>query len=389
MDRPLRPLLCRGPLLPDESLPSYLARLATSNRYEPPSILTKLCDQYLAALGLRDRLDRPKHPQTLEMLAALTCQPPRDLALASVHRFSQAPVLARTEEPRRYLSDGYPVQLLSTSIRLRYFLEPEHARFCPDCLREAAYHRLTWMLRDVSGCLKHQCVLVDRCQHCHALIHIQDIARCQCGKCGASLARAAPECTQMEALGVFAQRTLQIWWGVDVPPPIDETEWTLPELPVPTLYQLFERLVDSILARRSYTYRFNQTLLDQHTVQILAFKALTNWPLGFCAFLRECLEYEVRLHSYSYAWDFSEPTDLRNDSMLAFWVYNPHDLPGSSFVQKAVERFLAENGVTVYPNCWRRRICVNADEDLQKIARPIAQRGAERLAKALKRLYEE
>ncbi len=47
---PLRPLLCRSPLLPDESLPSYLARLAAANGYEPSSILTTICNKHLSII---------------------------------------------------------------------------------------------------------------------------------------------------------------------------------------------------------------------------------------------------------------------------------------------------------------------------------------------------
>jgi hypothetical protein len=374
-----RPLLCRISLLPDESLLSYLSRLAAANCYEPPSMLTKLCDRYLATLGLRDNLAYPKHSETFGVLASLTCLSPRELANASVHRFAQAPILTNLESPRIYLSDGEPFQLLSTPIRSRHLLRADYARFCPDCLREAAYHRLAWMLKDVSGCLKHRRVLVDRCQNCHSLVPVQDVVRCQCSECGVDLTSAATD-DLLDPFGLFAQRTIQAWWGLDTSS-ADRFAGTLPEQPSPILHRLFQWVMDSIEARRSHNRQFDRAVPDQHMVQSLAFKALTNWPIGFCDFLRKHLEWEVRMYSYLHYCDFSEPVYLRNGSSLAFWICEFRHWPEFSFVQEAVDRFLAANHIQVYSDYASTRILLNADEDLQKIARPIVQRTLDRLLK--------
>jgi hypothetical protein len=379
-----RPLLCRAALLPDESLLSYLSRLAAANCYESPAMITKLCDRYLAALGLRDNLAYPQHPETFDVLASLTRLSPRELANASVHHLAQAPLLTKLESPRIYLSDGEPFQLLNTPMRSRYLLRADRAQFCPDCLREAAYHRLSWMLKDVSGCLKHQCVLVDHCQSCHSLVQVQDVVRCQCGECGVDLTSAATDCL-LDPLGLFAQRTVQAWWGL-VTPPVDRVVGTLPKQPPPTLYRLFQWVRDSIEARRSHNRQFDRAVSDQHMVQSLAFKALTNWPIGFCDFLRKHLEWEVRMYSYLHCCDFSEPVYLRNGSSLAFWICEFQHWPEFSFVQEAVDRFLAANNIQVYSDYWSTRIRLEADEDLQKIARPIVQMVLERLAELIEAL---
>ena len=373
MNTSLRPLLCRSSLLPGESLLSYLSRLAAANCYNPASILTRLCNKHLFSLGLRDNLERPEHPETFDMLATLTGLPPRELANASAHRFAQSPILTEVAGPIIHLSDGYPFQLVSTFTRLRRFLRAEWAQFCPDCLEEATYHRLAWMLQDVSGCLKHQCLLVDHCQNCHSRVHIQDLVRCQCSQCGANLAGMATDGMQMEPLGLFAQRTIQVWWGLDAPAAAEAT-WTLPKQPVISLHRLFDRLMDSIEAIWSHTNRFVQTVSDRHMVQSLALKALADWPQGFCDFLRECLEHEVRRYSYQYACDCSAPIYLTRGSSFAFWVCGFQQLSGLSFVQEAVDRFLAENDVQVYSGYRYTRIRVQVDEDIQKITRRIAQR---------------
>lgn len=373
-----RSLLCRVSLLPDESLLSYLSRLAAANCYEPLSMLTRLCDRYLAVLGLRDNLAYPKHPETFDMLASLTCLSPRELANASVHHLAQAPILTEVENSTIYLSDGDPFQLLNKQSRSRYLLRTDQAQFCPDCLREAACHHLAWMLKDVSGCLKHQRILVDRCQNCHSLVHVQDIARCQC-KCGADLTSMVTDYV-LDPFGLLAQKTVRVWWGLDTSS-ADKVVGTLPKQPPPILYRLFEWAMDSIETRWAHNNRFVRKLSDRHRVQSLAFKALTNWPMGFCDFLREHLKWEVRLHSYCHQCDFSQPVYLRNESSLTFWICELEHFPGFSFVQEAVGCFLAMNNIQVHSDYRRSRIYVEADEDLEKIARPIAQRSWECLVK--------
>ena len=376
---PRRPLLCRIKLLPGESLWSYLGRLAAANCYGP-SILTRLCDKHLAALGLRGSLTYPKSPETFDVLASLSRLTPRELANASVHYFARAPLWAEMKSSGIYLSDGDPFQLLDTRIRSRYLLRAHCVQFCPDCLREAAYHRLDWTLKDVLACLKHQRLLLNRCHNCHALARVQDVVRCQCHECGADLADAATDCV-LEPFGMFTQRTIQAWWGLDVPA-ADSTTWTLPDQPVHVLHRLFEILMDSIKAATPIASKPS----DRYQVQLRAFRALADWPTGFCDFLRGCLEHEVRLHSY-YCWcDFSGPVYLRNDSSFAFWICGFRNWPTLDFVQAAVDRFLAENNVQVCSECRSTRILVEADEDLQRIARPLAQRGLERIARLMESL---
>lgn len=374
------PLLCRIPLLPGESLRSYLVRLAAANCYAPAT-LTWLCNKHLAEMGLHGDLTYLQHPETFVVLVSLSRLTPRELADASVHYFARAPVLAKMESPSIYLSDGAPFQLLDQRMRSRYLLRDHDAQFCPDCLREAAYHRLDWIPADVLACLKHQRLLLNRCPGCHARVSVQDVVRCQCSACGANLTNATTDHT-LEPFGLFAQRTIRVWWGLDVPAAAS-TAWTLPDQPVHILHQLFEMLQDSIKAETSVA----PTQTDQYNVQLRAFKALADWPTGFRDFLRKRLEREVRLHSYCHWCDFSEPVYLRGGSSFAFWVRRFEDWPMFDFAQEAVDRFAAENNIQVEPTgWWNPRILIEADEELQRIARPLAEKGLKRITRMMESL---
>lgn len=94
----------------------------------------------------------------------------------------------------------------------------------------------------------------------------------------------------------------------------------------------------------------------------------------------------MRCYSYRHAYDFREPVYLNRQAALNFWLTVFQDYPRLNFVQAAVERFLEENNVQVCSHSGRTRVRVIADEDLQQIARPIAKKVYERLAKLVESL---
>jgi hypothetical protein len=379
-----RPLLCRIPLLPGESLWSYLARLAAANGYDSLSLLTRLCNKRLATLKLHQRsLLEPQRSEIFAVLAALGCLTPRELANASVHYFARAPIWAERRSSRLHFADGAPLPLLDARIRSKYLLRDHGVRFCPDCLQQAAYHRLDWTLKEVWGCLEHQRLLRDRCPNCAAQVSVQDVVRCQCSKCRVDLADSA-SAYDLEPFGVFAQQTIRSWWGLHGPE-ATSPDWSLPDQPLAILHQLLQMVQDAIQAETSAV----RTVADRYHIQLQAFQALVDWPTGFCNFLRGRLEHQVRIRSY-YSWcDFSGPVYLRDDSPFAFWICGLQDRPGFGFVQETADRFLVANNIRLEPAYQRTRLIIEADEELRKIARPLTEKGLERVARALESMCED
>ncbi|MBN1955262.1 MAG: TniQ family protein [Anaerolineae bacterium] len=381
---PQRPLLCRIPLLPGESLWSYLTRLAAANGYDSLSLLTRLCHQRLAPLHLHPRhLLEPQHAATFAVLAALGGLTPRELANASVHYFARAPLWAERGSSSLSLADGAPLPLLDARLRSKYLWREHEVRFCPECLQQAAYHRLAWTLKEVGGCLEHRRLLRDRCPNCAAQVSVQDVVRGQCRKCRADLAAAMPD-DVLTPFDVFAQQTIRSWWGLAGPAPTD-MDGSLPDQPAPILHQLFELVQDAIRAATAV----GPTVLDRYNVQLQAFKALADWPTGFGNFLRGRLEQQVRIWSYYSGCDFSGPVHLRDDSPFGFWICGLQDRPGFGFVQEAVDRFLVANNIRVESGCRRTRLLIEADAELQRIARPLAEKGLERMARVLESMGED
>lgn len=348
-----RPLLCRSPLFPDESLSSYLARMTTANCYQPASLLRIICSKQLAKLGLKDRLPYPRYAETFDILSSLTGASPRDLANASPHRFAQAPIWAAMNSEEILLSDGQPLRLLNGHVRSTRLRKDGAVQFCPSCLHEAAYHRLIWMPVEQTACPRHQCLLMNRCPGCSGQLSVLEIVQHRCSRCDADLATATPRYVP-EALDSFAQTTIQIWWGLNTRP-ADYANWGLPAQSETVLHSLFSALVDSARSKWERDRRCAiQEIEDWHSVYMAAFKALVNWPHGFSEFFRDCLKREI--HRCSYRYDLTVPVYLKYHSQIVFWLYEFRERPGFDFVTKVVEQCLEEQEVEILEDRCARHI---------------------------------
>ena len=81
-------LLRRTQLLPGESLPSLLERLAQLNYYPHSGVLGWICRERIGDSAPQNNIARPKQAQTFFQLAQLTQISPEELFAASDHRFA-------------------------------------------------------------------------------------------------------------------------------------------------------------------------------------------------------------------------------------------------------------------------------------------------------------
>src|SRR6266568_1737452 len=184
------PLLRRTPLWPDESLNSYLARLAKLNGYNPPGILSELVvGATNQSSQNRDRLALPSLVTTYEQLAMLTRKETSLLYASTTHRF--ASVLIPPDIILQFKNiSGESVPLLPSGIASKQLRPTRCAQFCPMCLKTLSYHRLIWTPIAVSACLEHKCLLVTNCHSCGKKISVYDIITAQCSTCESSLIEA-------------------------------------------------------------------------------------------------------------------------------------------------------------------------------------------------------
>jgi hypothetical protein len=150
-------LLLRSPLLAGESLPSYLVRLAKLNGYHTPNMVSQLCQERLSQ---PDIITNPTRTETYARLAELVKLDVDRLYAASAHSLAITLLPAGTEPDYISLRPGVGVGLLPAAVLRRHLWPEMDAQFCPHCLAEAGYHRLTWLPQAVAVCLRHRCLLI-------------------------------------------------------------------------------------------------------------------------------------------------------------------------------------------------------------------------------------
>lgn len=135
------------PPLPQESLTSYLIRLAETNGFTSVNALSTVNE-----LGLAHQARQPDAPiSNFGSLAEITAQSVESLlGLTFYHLMDK-------------FGRGSPGQ------RVGPFLKDavvKHLRYCPACVAEYRYYKLAWRFPVLEGCVEHHCTLIEVCPHC-------------------------------------------------------------------------------------------------------------------------------------------------------------------------------------------------------------------------------
>ena len=157
---------------PFQSLTGYLMQLAEENHITSIAHLTAICFP-------------GQDPKTTRSLAD---NPPITLGtLSTVSNCSESRLLATTFYPVGRLF-GRSTQPQALSRFLNGCVSP-HLRYCPSCLAESRYYRLTWRFVSYIHCPTHGCTLLEQCGHCEQRIPIlaQNLKVGVCPNCGEPL----------------------------------------------------------------------------------------------------------------------------------------------------------------------------------------------------------
>jgi hypothetical protein len=294
--RPPRPFLRRSSLQPGESLPSLLARLAELNRYSR-ALLFSLCfeaEQVGRSIRRLDNDDHPVKAATYERLAILTGLPAPELHAATIHRYAP-PFIPPHLHQRRQWAFGEPTLPHWPNAYNPDFRASRRAQFCPTCLNEAPYHRLIWTPIAIAACLRHMCMLVNRCPRCEHPVSIPMIITTHCQTCGANLLEAPARSLAEDDFGLFSQRSLCAWLE-GTPLPLCPWATSLPAHPPAVLYNLVKGLKSLIWGRlnpvalatqpsdKAVQRAAEEEPWVQYEVTRLAVRATIDWPNGLWAF---------------------------------------------------------------------------------------------------------
>jgi hypothetical protein len=353
-----QPLLNHPPLLPGESLPSLIARLAKLNEYEPRSILSSVIREAWK-YGRKTRLSYLSQAFQFRWLGALTNIEPYGLYRATGHCFSSISTPPEHKIESIELSDGLSVPLLSGSIAHRH-LRPEYAgQFCPLCLKVAAYHRLIWLPMASAACLDHKCLLVSSCPRCEKPVRIQDIIESHCSNCKADYMEVEPISIENDSFGLFTQSLIQIWLTEGTNP--NSLDYPLPQQMPRDLYRVIDGLRLSIMqvkhdwpllhslknyrdplglriAEMRSAYLQTLTAYQSYCLYATACKGIINWPMGFHLFLTA---YRGREKTRQFHYDSTLVEEF--GLLYEMWLSKRWKQANLEFVQQAFCEYLADN----------------------------------------------
>lgn len=350
MDYCSRPLLCRSPLLPGESLPSLLLRLSEENKYFSPRTVERICIERLTS---QDTMARPSRSETYDLLANLVRIDPNDLFSATVHRFASL-VTPPTSKPKTIrLSSGKVVPLLRDSIAREHIVPEADVRYCPLCLKESPYHRVSWMVLAAPVCLRHHCLLQHQCPTCGKALSVRHLLGLVCPSCNGALTDVAPVDISADKFGLLCQSAIQSWMAAQETHPVADMR-ALSVYPAATLFRLLDGLRRAIMGIESHwdylyaspnltdcavlpcTSKRQLTPTRTYLLYTTAFKGLMDWPQGFRDFLDA---YSLRNRETAVG------RVLEDFGRVYTWLERYWRPPAFDFVQQAFHEYLLEKDV--------------------------------------------
>lgn len=365
----IQPLLSHPPLVPGESLPSLLARLAKLNSYEPRRILFTLIRELgkvkdnrgLEKAKYSNKLGCPSQITLFECIGALTTNALHELYKATAHYFT--PILTPPENEIEYLdlAHGLSVPLLSKGIAHRQVRPEKVSQFCPQCLKVAVYQRLVWLPFASAACLEHKCLLVNSCPKCGKQIGIQDIIEASCSRCKTNLKEVQTISLENDCFGLFTQSLIQSWLMEGISP--TTTFYPLPQQMPRDLYRVIDGMRLSIRQVTQDWPLLHHVNIQQSLFRLLpapqagsltpyqsyclyatACKAIIDWPNGFYQFLTAYRNREKRSRYRNHPIENGIGDEL--GYLYLIWLNQSWKQPTLEFVQKAFNQYLIDNQIS-------------------------------------------
>jgi hypothetical protein len=340
----MNPLLNHPAPQSQETLKSWLWRLALTNYLDSPRPLLKILEQRLSGVVLNWQQVNIciRERQVFEALAELTRTSARTVYDHTLHRFAHVLTPPTRTLDWLYLSGDVSVALLPAKLYRDFHLPGP--RWCPVCLTETRSVRLHWHIPTVTCCVRHGCWLQEGCPFCGVTVSEEDLVLGQCMTCARSFNRVRPVSMQADDALFVWQKTLMAWLYQ-----IEPSTMGLPSVPVNTQLAVLRGLryaaqragndwkfhVRPTSVPTSDLYILKQRRLTVHesgSLYATAFRGLHNWPHGFNAFL----------DAYRQRPEQMEPTGLRREfgTLHISWLSRFWKHSAFAFIQKAFNEYL-------------------------------------------------
>lgn len=283
-------LLIRPSLLPDETLISYLYRLGRANLLS----LGQLSSLIKSHLENGDAYYAPTHTNTYTVLSKLTGLETYKIYCGTKHSFLSLVSEIGKNVDNVTLDSGITVPLLRKGENK--ILKRNNLQFCPYCLQEETFQRRAWIFQQVSACIDHQCLLIDKCPTCARDLDLDGIMNGKCTRCEFPITNAEAISIAQDIKGLKYQKLLYFW--INSGPPIDlplvsEPKQTLYAMALSIIEKIFlsappledlHRIPDREEPKKVWGWR-NQSLEQIYIAWTTAIDALINWPENFQKFI--------------------------------------------------------------------------------------------------------
>ncbi len=308
----------------DESLASYLNRLAIENSV--PYFWIK------SHVNIRINTDnhtinRIKDIETIKRIAHIANLKVEQVYNMTIHKYIFGSWYKNKEIKSQYPFNGFD----SCSVK-----------FCPLCLKENNYQRLSWMLALNKFCVKHNTTLIEKCTHCGYKVFSKNLTSgiCYCRK---YLAASKPEYCRISSI-IKLQQYINSAYNIS-------EKIKRPVLPFKCNDIEFLKLVlvlDKLINDNYGSIKFNNLIDDNtikgrfHTYRYI-YEIINDWSTKFGMFLdnyigkykfkiinqfmdlkfisKECwLSYKARFTSYYFIKNFEYNNSYRGRYSIHKWA---------------------------------------------------------------------
>lgn len=344
----MSPLLNLTPFIPGESLLSWLIRLKKLNDYDSLHTLSSIIYEKISYKGdSSEGIGRPKQREIYDLLAELTKRKVEDLYAATPHIFSTILVPPGSQVQYLTLPDQHTVPILGQKFAHGHLLPNSASQFCPQCLGENPYHRLSWVPLALSICLKHQCYLVEKCFQCGKAIKVTDVVSTLCSKCRANFRAFHTNSVVVDDFSLLVQQVLNEWFMRSAMLP--ENAYQLPAQPLNVLYRVLTGIRLILLTFKDVDWPYfssiegkdvknlhlqTRSAKDRYHEYAAAFKVLIDWPQNFFNFLHVCRDQSDKDKLGRRRGE----TDLGN--IYTRWIKTYWKHPAFAFLQEAFDQYV-------------------------------------------------
>lgn len=342
-------LLNRTNLLPGEALHSFVKRLADINYYFEPFEILHLMNQVHDAYKLPMhyyQLSLPRAPGVvLHTLSEISGVSFDDLYSSSSHRLLEAINFLPVHSNDRVSEKRIRKPGKGVTQNDRYFVASHRAQYCPACLQEEAYYRLSWIPKSSSACLTHKCLMIDRCQGCSKGLSMNEIVDRHCAKCGLDLCSVDVISVSEDAQGLDVQWLLEYLLGLQSSPYERKYKdmlkcpssvayhmlWSLRHhcIPPGVIWKDFSSPINDIagdLVNRTEYLTSYESFLSFRAVGI----AFLDWPSGLYTFLDSCIDS-----------DYFQLSDRLANWILNRFTTDQHRLLVTELINYCLDRHLS------------------------------------------------